>query len=188
MQTEHADLHNADGHAYLAWNRAAVAAREWPAEQRDLPPARPRLGVTESCGTISDEALGERCWTRTSYVSRDQLERRDADGCAWASPRPWPRSEGLPVAVGRLEFYCRARRVWPRSPPPTRRPTKRGRSEVARPIRWRDRARRPHFLNTEFRTPRHAHKPAAARAAARRRRGAARPPRRGRPRVFKRSR
>jgi len=108
MQTEHADLHYAYGHIYLAWNEPAVAPPgECLPHTEIFRRLAGRLGVTEPSVYASDEDLA-----RTVLDSDDPalagltLERLRRDGWARLNvPTPFvPFANGFPTASGRCEF------------------------------------------------------------------------------------
>ena len=109
MQTEHADLHHAYGHLYVAWNEPAV-----PAPGECLPNSEifrrlaRRLGLTEPCLYDSDEAMARQALdTDAAGRAGITLDRLKRDG--WARlevPRPFvPFADGFPSPTGRLEFF-----------------------------------------------------------------------------------
>jgi len=158
MQTEHADLHNSYGHAYLAWNAPAVAPPGECLPNTEIFRRLARaLGVTESCVYDSDEALARAVLDsdelRLGGITLEALAER-----GWlrlGQPQPWaPLAKGFPSPSGRLEFYSSRAAESGLDPLPTYTPPYEavGRDpEVARryPLALIAPAG-PHFLNTEF--------------------------------------
>ena len=158
MQTEHADLHNSYGHAYLAWNAPAVAPPGECLPNSEIFRRLARaLGVTEPCVYDSDEALARAVLDsdelRLGRVTLEALAER-----GWlrlGEPQPWaPLAKGFPSPSGRLEFYSSRAAESGLDPLPTYTPPYEavGRDpEVARryPLALIAPAG-PHFLNTEF--------------------------------------
>src|SRR5262249_48095985 len=158
MQTEHADLHNAYGHAYLAWNPPAVAPPGECLSNAEIFRRLARaLGVTEPCGYDSGEALA--CAGRASDAPRQRgIPREALAERGWlrlGEPQPWaPLAKGFPSPSGRLEFSsARAAAAGldplPGYTPPyesvPRDPELAGRYPLALIA-----PAGPHFLNTEF--------------------------------------
>ena len=109
MQTEHADLHNSYGHAYLAWNAPAVAAPGECLSNSEIFRRLARaLGVTEPSVYDSDEDLARAVLDgdelRLAGITLETLAER-----GWmrlGEPQPWaPLAKGFPSPSGRLEFY-----------------------------------------------------------------------------------
>ena len=109
MQTEHADLHNRYGHAYLAWNAPAVAPPGECLSNSEIFRRLARaLGVTEPCVYDSDEDLARAVLDgdelRLAGITLETLAER-----GWmrlGEPQPWaPLAKGFPSPSGRLEFY-----------------------------------------------------------------------------------
>jgi anaerobic selenocysteine-containing dehydrogenase len=109
MQTEHADLHNSYGHAYLAWNAPAVEPPgECLANTEIFRRLARALGVTEPCVYDSDETLARAVLDsdelRLAGITLEALTER-----GWmrlGEPQPWaPLAKGFPSPSGRLEFY-----------------------------------------------------------------------------------
>jgi anaerobic selenocysteine-containing dehydrogenase len=109
MQTEHADLHYAYGHLYVAWNEPAV-----PPPGECLPNTEifrrlaRRLGVTEPCVYDSDEEMARQVLASDDpSVAGITLERLRREGWARLSvPTPFvPFAERFRTASGKLEFY-----------------------------------------------------------------------------------
>ena len=158
MQTEHADLHNSYGHAYLAWNPPAVAPPGECLPNSEIFRRLGRaLGVTEPCVYDSDEALARAVLDsdelRLGGITLEALAER-----GWlrlGEPQPWaPLAKGFPSPSGRLEFYSSRAAETGLDPLPTYTPPYEavGRDpEVARryPLALIAPAG-PHFLNTEF--------------------------------------
>jgi len=158
MQTEHADLHNAYGHAYLAWNAPAVAPPGECLPNSEIFRRLARaLRVTEPCVYDSDEALARAVLDsdelRLGGITLEALAER-----GWlrlGEPQPWaPLAKGFPSPSGRLEFYSSRAAEAGLDPLPTYTPPYEavGRDpEVARryPLALIAPAG-PHFLNTEF--------------------------------------
>jgi anaerobic selenocysteine-containing dehydrogenase len=158
MQTEHADLHNSYGHAYLAWNAPAVAPPgECLSNSEIFRRLAKSLGVTEPSVYDSDEALARAVLDsgdlRVAGITLDALAER-----GWVrlgQPQPWaPLAKGFPSPSGRLEFHSERAAAAGLDPVPDYVPPY---EAVARD---RELARRyplaliapagPHFLNTEF--------------------------------------
>lgn len=109
MQTEHADLHNAYGHLYLAWNEPAV-----PPPGECLPTTETlrrlarRMGLTEPCLYDSDEQMARQLLdTRHPALMGITLDRLKKEGWIRLNyPQPFvPFKDGFPTPSGRLEFY-----------------------------------------------------------------------------------
>jgi len=109
MQTEHADLHYAYGHLYLAWNEAAV-----PPPGECLPHSEifrrlaRRLGLTEPCLYDSDEEMARQVLgSGDPSLAGITLERLRREGWARLTvPTPFvPFANGFPSTTGRLEFF-----------------------------------------------------------------------------------
>lgn len=109
MQTEHADLHYAYGHLYVAWNEPAV-----PPPGECLPNSEifrrlaRALGVTEPCVYDSDEELARQVLDSDDpALAGITLERLRRDGWARLSvPTPFvPFADGFRTPSGKLEFY-----------------------------------------------------------------------------------
>ena len=109
MQTEHADLHYAYGHLYVAWNEPAV-----PPVGECLPNSEifrrlaRALGITEPCVYDSDEELARQVLDSDDpALAGITLERLRRDG--WARlevPTPFvPFAKGFRTKSGKLEFY-----------------------------------------------------------------------------------
>jgi anaerobic selenocysteine-containing dehydrogenase len=158
MQTEHADLHNSYGHAYLAWNAPAV---EPPGECLSNTEIFRRLarelGVTEPCVHDSDEALARAVLDsdelRLAGITLETLAER-----GWmrlGEPQPWaPLAKGFPSPSGRLEFYSARAAAAGLDPLPTYTPPCEAASgDPEQPKRYPlalIAPAGPHFLNTEF--------------------------------------
>ncbi len=108
MQPEHADLHCAYGHLYLAWNEPAV-----PPPGECLPNSEifrrlaARLDLAEPSLYDSDEEMARQVLDSDQGPSGVTLERLKREGWARLNlPRPFvPFAEGFPTPSGRLEFY-----------------------------------------------------------------------------------
>jgi anaerobic selenocysteine-containing dehydrogenase len=158
MQTEHVDLHNSYGHAYLAWNPAAVAPPGESLSNTEIFRRLARaLGVTEPCVYDSDEALARAVLDcdelRMAGITIEALAER-----GWlrlGEPQPWaPLAKGFPSPSGRLEFYSARAAEAGLDPLPTYTPPYESvprDPELARryPLALIAPAG-PHFLNTEF--------------------------------------
>jgi anaerobic selenocysteine-containing dehydrogenase len=158
MQTEHADLHNSYGHAYLAWNAPAV---EPPGECLSNTEIFRRLarelGVTEPCVYDSDEVLARAVLDsdelRLAGITLETLAER-----GWmrlGEPQPWaPLAKGFPSPSGRLEFYSARAAAAGLDPLPTYTPPCEAASgDPEQPKRYPlalIAPAGPHFLNTEF--------------------------------------
>ena len=108
MHTEHADLHYAYGHIYLAWNEPAVAppGECLPHTEIFRRLAR-RLGVGEPCVYASDEELARAVLDSPDpALAGLTLERLRRDGWARLNvPTPFvPFADGFPTPSGRCEF------------------------------------------------------------------------------------
>ena len=158
MQIEHADLHNAYGHAYLAWNAPAVAAPGECLSNSEIFRRLARaLGVTEPSVYDSDEDLARAVLDgdelRLAGITLEALAER-----GWmrlGEPQPWaPLAKGFPSPSGRLEFYSERAAAAGLDPLPAYTPPY---EAVTADV---DLGRRfplaliapagPHFLNTEF--------------------------------------
>ena len=158
MQTEHADLHNSYGHAYLAWNAPAVAPPGACLSNTEIFRRLARaLGVTEPCVYDSDEALARAVLDsdelRLGGITLEALAER-----GWlrlGEPQPWaPLANGFPSPSGRLEFYSSRAAETGLDPLPTYTPPY---EAVAPDPELAPRCplaliapAGPHFLNTEF--------------------------------------
>ena len=109
MQTEHADLHYAYGHLYVAWNEPAV-----PPPGECLPNSEifrrlaRALGVTEPCVYDSDEELARQVLDSDDpALAGITLDRLRRDGWARLNvPTPFvPFANGFRTKSGKLEFY-----------------------------------------------------------------------------------
>src|SRR5262245_57515376 len=158
MQTEHADLHHAYGHAYLGWNAPAVAPPGECLPNSEIFRRLARaLGVTEPCVYDSDEDLARAVLDsdelRLHGIKLEALAER-----GWmrlGQPQPWaPLARGFPTPSGRLEFYSERAAAAGLDPLPAYTPPYEAADVDA------DLGRRyplaliapagPHFLNTEF--------------------------------------
>jgi len=158
MQTEHADLHHAYGHVYLAWNAPAVAAPGECLSNSEIFRRLARaLGVTEPSVYDSDEDLARAVLDgdelRLAGITLETLAER-----GWmrlGEPQPWaPLAKGFPSPSGRLEFYSERAAAAGLDPLPTYTPPYEAVAADA------DLGRRfplaliapagPYFLNTEF--------------------------------------
>jgi len=158
MQTEHADLHNSYGHAYLAWNAPAVAAPGECLSNSEIFRRLGRaLGVTEPSVYDSDEDLARAVLDgdelRLAGITLEALAER-----GWmrlGEPQPWaPLAKGFPSPSGRLEFYSERAAAAGLDPLPAYTPPYEAVTadvEVGRrfPLALIAPAG-PHFLNTEF--------------------------------------
>ncbi|HXJ81377.1 MAG TPA: molybdopterin-dependent oxidoreductase [Candidatus Methylomirabilis sp.] len=158
MQTEHVDLHNAYGHAYLAWNPPAVApAGDCLSNSEIFRRLARALGVTEPCVYASDEALARAVLDsdelRLGGITLERLA--DHGWLRLGEPQPWaPLAKGFPSVSGRLEFYSARAAEAGLDPLPTYTPPYESvprDSELAQryPLALIAPAG-PHFLNTEF--------------------------------------
>ncbi len=109
MQPEHADLHIAYGHLYLAWNEPAV-----PPPGECLPNSEifrrlaDRLGLDEPSLYDSDEEMARQVLGRDHpALTGITLERLKDEGWLRLNlPRPFvPFAGGFPTPSGRLEFF-----------------------------------------------------------------------------------
>jgi anaerobic selenocysteine-containing dehydrogenase len=112
MQHEHADLHDAYGHLYLAWNEPAVAPPgECLSTTETFRRLADRLGLTEPSLYDTDEQLAEQLLSsghpRLEGITLDRLRK---DGFARLNvPRPFvPFADGFPTRSGKLEFTSKA--------------------------------------------------------------------------------
>lgn len=109
MQTEHADLHYAYGHLYVAWNEPAVPAPgECLSNSEIFRRLARRLGVTESCVYDSDADVARQVLDAADpVVAGITLERLERDGWARLNvPTPFvPFADGFWTGSGKLEFY-----------------------------------------------------------------------------------
>ncbi len=158
MQTEHADLHNSYGHAYLAWNAPAVAPPGECLSNSEIFRRLARaLGVTEPSVYDTDEDLARAVLDgdelRLAGITLETLAER-----GWmrlGEPQPWaPLAKGFPSLSGRLEFYSERAAAAGLDPLPTYTPPYEAVArdgEIARryPLALIAPAG-PHFLNTEF--------------------------------------
>jgi anaerobic selenocysteine-containing dehydrogenase len=158
MQTEHADLHNSYGHAYLAWNAPAVAPPGECLSNSEIFRRLARtLGVAEPSVYDSDEDLARAVLDsdalRCSGITLKALIER-----GWmrlGRPQPWaPLADGFPSPSGRLEFYSARAAAAGLDPVPTYIPPFEAvprDAELGRryPLALIAPAG-PHFLNTEF--------------------------------------
>jgi anaerobic selenocysteine-containing dehydrogenase len=158
MQTEHADLHIAYGHCYVAWNEPAVPLPGECLSNGEIFRRLARaLGVSEPCVYDSDEALARSVLdTDDLRLAGITLERLKAAGWLRVAPaQPFaPFAKGFWTASGKLEFYSERAASLGLDPLPTYTPP-----YEAVP-REPEQARRyplalvapagPHFLNSEF--------------------------------------
>jgi anaerobic selenocysteine-containing dehydrogenase len=107
MQTEHADLHYAYGHLYVAWNEPAV-----PPPGECLPNSEifrrlaRALGVTEPCVYDSDEEMARQVLASDDpAMAGITLERLRRDGWARLDVPSAPFAHGFRTKSGKLEFY-----------------------------------------------------------------------------------
>lgn len=158
MQTEHLDLHNSYGHAYLAWNAPAVAAPgECLSNTEIFRRLAAALGVAEPCVYASDEDLAR------AVLDADELRAAGITVEALAEkgwmrlgrPQPWaPLAEGFPTPSRRLEFFSERAAAAGLDPLPDYTPPHESVSDdptLAKrfPLALIAPAG-PHFLNTEF--------------------------------------
>lgn len=158
MQTEHADLHNSYGHAYLAWNAPAVAAPgECLSNTEIFRRLAAALGVVEPCVYASDEDLARAVLDsddlRAAGITLEALVEK-----GWmrlGRPQPWaPLAERFPTPSGRLEFSSERAAAAGLDPVPDYTPPHESVSDdpaIAKrfPLALIAPAG-PHFLNTEF--------------------------------------
>jgi anaerobic selenocysteine-containing dehydrogenase len=109
MQPEHADLHYAYGHLYVAWNEPAVAAPgECLPNSEIFRRLARRLGVAEPCVYDGDEDLARQVLDSDDpALVGITLERLKRDGWARLTvPAPFvPFAERFPTRSGKLEFH-----------------------------------------------------------------------------------
>jgi anaerobic selenocysteine-containing dehydrogenase len=109
MQTEHADMHCAYGHLYLAWNEPAVhPPGECLPNSEIFRRLAHRLGLTEACLYDSDEEMARQVLDQDHpALSGITLERLKREGWVRLNhPRPFvPFAAGFPTTSGKLEFY-----------------------------------------------------------------------------------
>jgi anaerobic selenocysteine-containing dehydrogenase len=108
MQTEHADLHYAYGHLYVAWNEPAVPPPGECLSNSEIFRRLARaLGVTEPCVYDSDEAMARQVLdSGDPALDGITLERLKRDGWARLNvPTPFvPFANGFWTSSGKLEF------------------------------------------------------------------------------------
>jgi anaerobic selenocysteine-containing dehydrogenase len=107
MQTEHADLHYAYGHLYVAWNEPAV-----PPPGECLPNSEifrrlaRALDVREPCVYDSDEEMARQVLASGDPALEGiTLERLRRDGWARLDVPGAPFAHGFPTRSGKLEFF-----------------------------------------------------------------------------------
>jgi anaerobic selenocysteine-containing dehydrogenase len=110
MQPEHADLHCAYGHLYLAWNEPAVKAPgECLPNSEIFRRLAASLGLTEPSLYDSDEEMARQALdVDHPHLAGITLEKLKRDGWSRLNlPRPFvPFAEGnFPTPSGKLEFY-----------------------------------------------------------------------------------
>jgi anaerobic selenocysteine-containing dehydrogenase len=109
MQTEHADLHYAYGHLYVAWNEPAVSPPgECLSNSEILRRLARKLGLTEPCLYDSDEEMARQVLDSDDpALAGITLERLKRDGWARLSvPTPFvPFANDFPSVSGKLEFF-----------------------------------------------------------------------------------
>lgn len=109
MQTEHADLHYAYGHLYLAWNEPAVPPPgECVSNSEIFRRLARKLGLAEPCLYDSDEEMARQVLdSEAPALAAITLERLKRDGWARLSvPTPFvPFAHGFPSTSGKLEFF-----------------------------------------------------------------------------------
>ncbi|HEX7297540.1 MAG TPA: molybdopterin-dependent oxidoreductase [Solirubrobacteraceae bacterium] len=123
MQTEHADLHNAYGHLYLAWNEPAVEAPGECLPNSEIFRRLARaLGLTEPCLYDDDETLARQVLD-SEHLSLEgvTLDRLRAEG--WVRlgyPVPFvPFAEGgFATPSGKLELFSERARADGHDPMP----------------------------------------------------------------------
>jgi anaerobic selenocysteine-containing dehydrogenase len=108
MQTEHADLHYAYGHIYVAWNEPAVPPPgECLSDSEIFRRLAKKLGLTEPCLYDSDEEMARQVLdSEAPALAGITLERLKRDGWARLSvPTPFvPFAGGFRTPSGKLEF------------------------------------------------------------------------------------
>ena len=108
MQTEHADLMDAYGHLYLAWNEPAVAPPgECLSTTETFRRLAFRMGMTEPSLFDSDEDLAKQLLGSSDpSLEGITLDRLRQEGHARLNvPSPFlPFANGFPTPSGRLEF------------------------------------------------------------------------------------
>lgn len=158
MQIEHADLHIAYGHMYVAWNEPAVAPPGECLSNSEIFRRLARaLGVTEPSVYDSDEVLARAVLDADELrASGITLERLRASGWMRVIPPPpfVPFAKGFPTPSGRLEFFSERAIALGLDPLPAYAPPREagaGDPALARryPLALVAPAG-PHFLNTEF--------------------------------------
>jgi anaerobic selenocysteine-containing dehydrogenase len=107
MQTEHADLHYAYGHLYVAWNEPAVAPPGECLPNSEIFRRLARaLGVTEPCVYDSDEEMARQVLaSEHPAMAGITLERLRREGWARLDVPAAPFADGFRTASGKLEFY-----------------------------------------------------------------------------------
>ena len=158
MQTEHADLHIAYGHCYVAWNEPAVAPPGECLPNSEIFRRLARaLGVTEPCVYESDEDLARAALDsdelRTAGITLESLK---ASGWLRVIPtQPFaPFARGFPTPSGRLEFFSERAAALGLDPLPAYLPPSeavcRDAALTARYPLALVAPAGPHFLNSEF--------------------------------------
>jgi anaerobic selenocysteine-containing dehydrogenase len=158
MQTEHADLHIAYGHFYVAWNEPAVAPPGQCLPNSEIFRRLARaLGVAEPSVYDTDEDLA-RAVLDSEDLRRSGITLRKLKASGWmrmTPPAPFaPFADGFPTPSGRLEFFSGRAAALGLDPLPAYTPP----AEAG--LRDAALARRypialvapagPYFLNTEF--------------------------------------
>ena len=107
MQTEHADLHYAYGHLYVAWNEPAVAPPgECLPNSEIFRRLAKALGVTEPCVYDGDEEMARQLLGASDpALAGITLERLKRDGWARLDVPAAPFAERFRTKSGKLEFY-----------------------------------------------------------------------------------
>jgi anaerobic selenocysteine-containing dehydrogenase len=107
MQTEHADLHYAYGHLYVAWNEPAVPPPGECLSNSEIFRRLARaLGVTEPCVHDGDEDMARQLLASDDpALAGITLERLKRDGWARLAVPAAPFADGFRTKSGKLEFY-----------------------------------------------------------------------------------
>jgi anaerobic selenocysteine-containing dehydrogenase len=110
MQTEHADLHYAYGHTYVAWNEPAVSPPGECLPHTEIFRRLARqLGLRDNCLYESDEEIAETILDSEGLRAQGvTLESLKQNGWAKLRVSDAPFANGFPTPSGRLEFFSAA--------------------------------------------------------------------------------